>query len=294
VIIKPNTVTSLAVGGVRVTTHPLVLAAVIDAVKVHTDARNIVVADCTAMGFATLPTAEAVGFIAVTEAARVPFVAWETLPYTPYLDPDWTTLSEAKFIPAMLHPESPEYDHFINVPMLKNHEQIPDTNVDFTCCLKNFVGMIKWDGPNSRIGGQDIHSAELGTKAGEMGRFVRNIKMNVVDAISVVLTNGPAGWKNLTRDITVSLEPHEMELAPEVGLVIASRDRVAADSLSFATLKYYARQHGVDRPYVGRAIAQQSQIKRAAELGLGTHLLDALAIEQENVPELDGILAGWS
>ncbi|MBM4363864.1 MAG: DUF362 domain-containing protein, partial [Deltaproteobacteria bacterium] len=237
--------------------------------------------------------AHAVGFTAVVEAAGTTFMALEDHPYALYFDKDWTAITDGKLIPAMLDPTNPAYDHFINVPSLKNHEQVPNTNVDFTCCLKNFVGLITWNGPNSRVGEGDIHTADLGTKVGEMGRFVPKITMNVVDALSPVLTNGPAGWVNSSRDVSTGLSTRTMDLAPEAGLVIASADRVAADALAFATLKYFARLHGIDRPYLARPVGEQSQLKRAAELGLGTHLLSALDIVSDNVTELDAILAEW-
>jgi uncharacterized protein (DUF362 family) len=84
----------------------------------------------------------------------------------------------------------------------------------------------------------------------------------------------------------------------EAGLVLASGDRVACDSLGLAVLKHYARQLGVEgktgvAKYVDRSVWEDAQIKRAAELGLGLDQPELIEIADSGVNNISDILAEW-
>ena len=169
------------------------------------------------------------------------------------------------------------FKHFINVPMLKNHEAIDYSNAEYTCCLKNHVGVISRE-TRIRGGGSGIHQRDLGEKVAELNLVVPEHTMNVVDALTVILTGGPASGDMLTA---------------EPGLILACKDRVACDSLALAVLKYYAAQQGVKRDYVDKPVWQQAQIVRAQQLNLGRSK-ENIRVASDGVAEIDAILEKWS
>ncbi len=277
VVIKPNITAGLALGGVRIYTSPLVLQGVIQAVKAHTDAAHITLAECAAFGMDTAGHATGAGIVDVCEQEGVSFLAWNEGEYAGFRDAKWSHIQDEKMVPVSLNPMS--FDHFINVPILKNHETPATSNQEYTCCLKNFVGILPYDGPGSRTDA-NIHTADLGEKAAELGLIVPRITMNVVDALIPILTGGPGG---LTENMDTA----------EAGLVLASSDRVACDSVAVAVLKHYGAQAGVDRGYVTRSVWEQAQIAHARELGLGAQDPASIEIADQGVLEIESIRAAW-
>ena len=77
------------------------------------------------------------------------------------------------------------------------------------------------------------------------------------------------------------------------GLVLASKDRVACDSLALAVLKYYASRHGIERDYVHQSVWKQAQIRRASQLGLGRVDPDLINIIGDGVEEIEGLIQQW-
>ncbi len=169
------------------------------------------------------------------------------------------------------------FDHFINLPMLKNHEAISFSNADYTCCIKNHVGVVS---RHTRIAGgaRGIHQANLGEKIAELNLAVPAHIMNVVDALTVILTGGPASWK---MDY---VHPR---------LILASKDRVACDSLALAVLRYYVASQGVNRGYLKKSVWRQAQIVRAQQLNLGRQRED-IRVAHDGVAEIEGILSWWN
>jgi uncharacterized protein (DUF362 family) len=272
VVIKPNMTGEL----IGIVTSPDVLRAVVEAIATRTDKKNITLAECCAFGLPTRKIADIVGYTALVDDLGINFLAFDEESYNGFKDPKWEHITDEKSVPVSLYPMT--FDHFINVPKLKNHEQRLNSDVEFTCCMKTFVGLLPYSGDGSRIS-DDIHTADLGEKVAELGCIVPTITMNIVDAIRPGLVNGPAP----TRD---------SEFA-DAGLILASKDRVACDSLSVAVLKTYAIQNGIDKPYVNKSVWEQAQIKRGGELGLGIVDPKNIEIIDHNVDNIADIKAQW-
>ncbi|MGA1874217.1 MAG: DUF362 domain-containing protein [bacterium] len=270
VVIKPNITcrSNPDFDGIRVVTSPDVLRSVIRAVKERTDRTNITVADACAFGFSTREAARSYGLYDVCLEEGVNFSGWEEEKYISFTHKGFFHVRSKRKIPASLS----SFNHFINVPILKNHEMVPFSNAGYTCCLKNFVGLIS---PYNRL---DLHTRDLGEKVAELNLCVPNITMNIVDALTVILTDGPAG--------------SAMDIA-NPGLVLASKDRVACDSLALAVLKYYASRQGIERDYVHQSVWEQSQIRRASQLGLGRVNPDLINIIGDGVEEIEGLIQQW-
>jgi uncharacterized protein (DUF362 family) len=270
----------------RISTSPLVLWAVIRAVKTRTAAHNITVAEASAFNWPTLGEAAETGILAVCIAEGVKFQPWEWAPYSYVCSPKWQYLKKPLRMPKSL--ADGKFKHFIGVPFLKNHELCVGTDAEYTCCIKQHVGVCN---PIDRLGGQGlisttsvpahmlgIHSVHLGEICAELHMMVPKHTMDIVDATDVILAGGPAG-----PAMTV-VHPH---------LVIASKDTVAADSLSLAVMRHYATIVPTLRPYVHKSVWEQAQIVRAQELGLGRAKED-IVVKQSGVKEIESILKKWS
>ncbi len=283
VVIKPNLTGPLP----NVCTNVEVLRGVIQAVAEHTDSRNITIAESSGLGLPTLLFAGISGYLELCRQEGARFMSWDGEEYVGFHDPEWRYIQGEKRIPRSLDPRAPEYDHFINVPILKNHEDCPHSNAVFTACIKNFVGILPFAGEGSRIE-SNIHDENLGFQVAELGRIVPRITMNVIDATTLALKNGPAGgfWGSGSQDGPL--------MTVNAGIVLASRDRVVCDSLGLAILKHYAIEEGVDRPYVHRSVWQDAQIKRAVELRLGTGSPELVELVHDGVDIFDAIKAQWS
>lgn len=282
VVIKPNCVAGVGFGGTRITTSIDVLRTVIRIVKEQTDASNITVADRSAWGISTLQSADAIGLLRLCKAENVKFLAWERAGYVAFSSPKFSHLSQAQLIPKGLD----AFDHFINVPVLKNHEEVTIGNVDFTCCMKNFVGIMEVGTRSSQS--NNIHTRDIGEKVAELGLFVPKITMNIVDALTVIVQHGPGG-----RIWTAKGPEFRPMVKANAGLILASKDRVACDSMALAVLKHYAREKDVKRSYVTRSVWEQSQIKHGAEIGLGLADPQKIRLLNKDVSNLDGIMAQW-
>jgi uncharacterized protein (DUF362 family) len=275
VVIKPNLTTGYQLA-TRVTTHPEVLRAVVRAVKQKTDAKNITVAEASAFTDpSTLEVARKVGVYDVVQSEGVNFLAWETEEYVKAISHQFQHITFRLLIPKSL--TDSRFKHFINVPMLKNHDMVWISNADYTCCIKNHVGVLAREN-RTRGGGNGIHQRDLGEKIAEINLAVPKHTMNVVDALTVILEGGPAS--------------NHMKYT-EPGLILASKDRVACDSVALAVLRYYASQMGIDRPYMEKSVWDQAQIVRAQELNLGRKK-NRIRVAGEGVAEIDGILAQWN
>ena len=274
VAIKPNLTTGYTLE-TRVTTHPEVLRAVIRAAKARTAAQNITVVEASSyMDPSTLEVAQKVGVYDVVVSEGVNFLAWEDEEYVEAAISDFRHISWLLEIPESL--TDSRFDHFINVPMLKNHDAISNSNADYTCCIKNHVGVLSREKRTSG-GGSGIHTKDLGEKIAELNLSVPVHTMNVVDALSVILSGGPASTDMQYTD---------------PGLILACKDRVACDSVGLAVLRHYAAQMGVKRPYVDKSVWQQAQIVRAQELNLGRYK-ENISVASEGVDNIDDILAKW-
>ena len=159
--------------------------------------------------------------------------------------------------------------------MLKNHQWV---TAEFTCCLKAYVGVCH---PKDRWqeGDNALHQNNIGEKIAELNLSVKPL-INIVDATSIMVKGGPDGLSAIGIWIPA-------------GLVLASKDRVACDSLAVAVLKRHASAKKVDLPYVKKSVWDQVQIYRSAELGIGQADPRLITLENIKVPDYDAIKASW-
>ncbi len=128
----------------------------------------------------------------------------------------------------------------------------------FTLSLKNSVGMVAKRLP----GGIYDYMAELHMSPNQRKMIAEinkyyDIDMVLMDAMKAFISKGPE-----TGDV---VEPQ---------LLLASNDRVAIDAVGVALLREYGVKTGIQK---GK-IFDQSQIKRAAELGIGAQSADEIEL----------------
>jgi uncharacterized protein (DUF362 family) len=196
----------------------------------------------------------------------------------------WTRAEYTRFMPGKRHwsvgfryPKIlDQVDHFINVPLLKHHMS---PGAQITCCLKSFVGVCH---PEDRhLGGSDeLHLENIGEKIAELNLAAKPT-INIVDATDVLVNGGPDG-----------LRP-KSNVRCKIDLILASRDRVACDSVGLAIMKRYAAENKVDQPYVEKSVWDHAQIYYSAELGIGQAESSRIKIEDVNVPLFDEIKDNW-
>jgi uncharacterized protein (DUF362 family) len=272
VMIKPNIVGALLYPG-TITTNPHVVRAVIRLVKER--GAHAMVADRGLMNPEL--NFRLAGFARVCDKEGAEAFPWHRSEYVRFF-PNERHWSKGFRMPKILQ----EVDHLINVPVLKNHES---TNAEFTCCLKAFVGILHpWD--RGGEGADRFHVGNISEKIAELNLCAKPL-MNVVDATTIMVRGGPGdGWIQGDRFYKVALWD-------KPGLVLASKDRVACDSVALSVLKLYGAENKVDRPYVTKSVWDQVQIYYAAELGLGKAEPDKITIEDIKVSHFDEIKANW-
>jgi uncharacterized protein (DUF362 family) len=283
VVIKPNLTAMGSPGDTcRFVTNPQVLRAVIRAVKARTAAGNITVADARAFGPSTWEISKYWGIADVIQEEGVNFLGWEEGRYSDFTHEKIRYLTQPLKIPQTLS----SFDHFINVPMLKNHKRYPLFHAVFSICLTNLVGVLE---PNYRIeSNTGIHTADIGLKIPEIGLCLPNIAMNVVDATEIILKGGPA-----TSDFRGGMQ------RARPNLILASTEMVACDTVGVAVLAAYARNRGFssrdskDYIYMERSVFEWDQIRRAHELGLGRRDPAFIEIVDRGVDTIDAIIGEW-
>lgn len=269
VVIKPNMM--MPADGYddfhRVTTHPEVLRAVIRMVKERK--AHPIVGDRGA--FSDYQAMNATGFARVCMEENATFFPWIMGEYVKF-HPGKRHWSNGLHIPKILV----EADHFINVPVLKDHEESANR---FTCCLKSYVGVCH---PEDRWqkGANALHQKNIGEKIAEIA-LCKKTAMNVVDATTVIVKGGPDGV-------------NKKSIWTRPNLVLASKDPVACDSAALAVLKLYGAENKVDLPYVHESVWDQAQIYYAAQLGIGQAEPEKITIEDARVSRLDEIKDNWN
>ncbi len=275
VMIKPNitapTIRDYYPG--RITTNPEVVRALIRLVKER--GAHALVGD---RGFTMSELAfHSTGFAKVCKQEGAEAMPWNRSEYK-WFFPHQRHWSNGFRVPIALT----RADHFINVPVLKNHES---TNAEFTCCLKAFVGVCHPDDRHQR-GPNALHRRNISEKIAELNLAATPL-INVVDATQIMVRGGP-GDGLMQGDLL-----YRNGVWREPNLIIASRDRVACDSLALATLKRYGADLNVDRPYVTKSVWDQTQIHYAAELGIGQAEPAMITIEDVKVQVFDEIKDNW-
>jgi uncharacterized protein (DUF362 family) len=261
----------------RITTKPEVLRAVIRLVKER--GASVLVGDRAMLE--TERSMETTGFNSVCAeegAEPFPFTRSEYV----WFKPEKRHWSKGFHIPKILT----EVDHFINVPMLKNHDV---TAAEFTCCLKQFVG-IALNTDRFQKGRNALHVNNIGEKIAELNLCAKPL-INIVDATTVILKGGP----DFGVMSSFPFDPDRKNVAwAQPGLILASKDRVACDSVAVAVLKRFGAEQNLDRSYIDKSVWDQVQIYYAAELGIGQADPAMITVENVNAPLFDEIKANWA
>jgi uncharacterized protein (DUF362 family) len=272
VLIKPNMCGPAIKDRVpgRITTNPEVIRAVIRLCK-ERGAREIIVSD---RGMLSSNMAmHSCGFARVCKEEGALAVPWTKAEYVRFM-PGKRHWSQGFRMPRVLT----EVDHFINVPLLKNHGAV--AGADFTCCLKSFVGVCH---PEDRHQGgiDELHDLKISERIPELNLCAKPT-INIVDATEIMVSGGPDGTS------------HKRSVWVPAQLIMASKDRVACDSMALAVLKRHAADHQVDLPYVHKRVWDQAQIYYAAELGIGQADPAQIDIIDRKVPLIDEYRATWA
>ncbi len=270
VLIKPN-ICGPAIGEKypgRITTSPEVVRACIRLVKER--GAEVIVSDRAMVG--TELAFRTSGIARVCSEEGVEAFPWTRAGYVRFF-PEMRHWSQGFRIPRILT----EVDHFINVPLLKNHAS---PGAQFTCCLKAYVGIClpldrHQEGPDA------LHTNNISEKIAELNLCVKPL-INVVDATEIMVKGGPDGLK---RKESIWVQPD---------LILASKDRVACESVALAVLRRYGAEHKVDLPYMKIGVWDQPAIYYSAELGLGQAEPHRIKIEDINVPLMDEIKDYWA
>ncbi|HUT54124.1 MAG TPA: DUF362 domain-containing protein [bacterium] len=273
VMIKPN-MTGPAIKDKypgRITTDPEVVRAVIRICR-ERGASKIYVGD---RGMFWPNTAiHTTGIAKVCKEEGAITYPWNKSPYVLFR-PGKRHWSQGFHIPEILT----QVDHFINVPLLKNHGAL-NPGADYTCCLKSFVGVCM---PKDRHqgGADELHARNIGEKIAELNLSLKPT-INIVDAVEIMVSGGPDG---LSKKRSVWARPN---------IILAGKDRVACDSLAVAILKRYGAEAKVGNDYINKSVWDQVQIYYAAELGIGQADPANITIEDINVPLMDEIRDNWA
>ena len=268
IMIKPN-MCGPAIGDKfpgRITTNPEVLRAVIKILKERKPSK-IYVGDRSM--FETNLAFVSSGFARVCQEEKVIGLPWTRCEYIRFY-PKKRHWSKGFRIPKILK----EVDHFVNVPLLKNHSL-----ADFTCCQKAYVGVClpldrHQEGPDA------FHTKNIGEKIAELNLAVKPT-INIVDAVTIMVKGGPGG---ATRKDCIWCNAN---------LILASKDRVACDSGALAALKRYGAENKVDLHYVKTSVWDQPSIYYAGELGIGQADPRNITIEDLKAPRWDEIKSNW-
>jgi uncharacterized protein (DUF362 family) len=274
VFIKPNAVHPFVDAGPGIVTSNDVLTAVVSAVRDQRPDR-VVVGDRAARTFDSLDALQASGQEAAALAAGADEVyaaprpvedpdAWVTLKPDGWEDtwgPDGGLLAMRRIVEA---------DHFINVPVLKDHRWAV-----FSLSMKNLIGAV---GDDTR---DRMHYVSRMPDALSRDIVVLNQMftptLNVLDARGALVNGGPEG----TGADAVRTQP---------GLVLASTDRVALDAAGAALLQEEIAGVSIPRPDEAQPFLTESvwdipQIRYAVTRGLGATGPEEIPLRFDQVPQ---------
>ena len=254
VLIKPNFNTG---DPHPASTNPEVIRHVIRLVK-NQDPYAILIGDRSSFWTDTLKCMKKNGVYEVAEQ--------EGAELYPFDNAEWVKVSPAKAkawpkgftVPKILN----EVDYVISMPVIKTH-----SIATFTMAIKNWVGILE---PLQRS--TDLHL--FNNKKDTFGNMLAELHLArlpdfiVMDGTKVFVEGGPTEGKVV-----------------EAGLVVASNDIIANDTVGLAILKTL----GTIPKIQGNSVWSQPQIARAVELELGARSIADIKISSENVRDIDYI-----
>jgi uncharacterized protein (DUF362 family) len=130
-----------------------------------------------------------------------------------------------------------QVDFIVNLPVIKTHR-----SASYSICLKNFIGCT-----HIRQRPYLIDSSRWEEVVAELN-LAYQPHLNVVDGTIAMIKGGP--WEGM---------------AEKTGLIISSKDRVAADVVGLGVIKAFGKWERVTE----KDVWDQKQIRRAIELGVG-------------------------
>jgi uncharacterized protein (DUF362 family) len=169
-----------------------------------------------------------------------------------------------------------QVDHIINVPVIKTHN-----TGWFTMSMKNLVGIIPGKDRiymHSKVPAnlrdsvkeqtpQNYNYPAFAKMIAEIGLAVTP-SLNILDGTKAFVKGGPREGD--------SVQPK---------LIVASRDRIAADVTGLGVLKHYGTTDRIQKV----SVWQQLVIARAVEIGLGVSDLSQIDLKSANIPEIESI-----
>lgn len=173
-------------------------------------------------------------------------------------------------------------DHVINVPVIKTHFQ-----AWFTMSMKAFVGMshhrTRQEFHNSFSGGNDLMDQKKSgsrRRRGEEGR-----KLDVAEAEPLVnriaeLNLGITPAMNIldgSKSFVFGGPSHGDTVEPK--LVVASKDRIAADATGVAVLKHFGTEYRLQR----YSVWENPFIRHAIKIGVGIDGVDKIKLHQSGL-----------
>ncbi|MFO0769146.1 MAG: DUF362 domain-containing protein [Nitrospiraceae bacterium] len=230
VLLKPNVLNDRPP---PTTTDPRVVGAMADLVR-EQGSSEIIVADGS--GIIRLPTSTnltATGMRAAAQAAGAKVLALE--------DEPWVRIEplQAKAL-TRFYFSKPVYDAdiVVNMPVIKTHRF-----AEYSCALKNVVGAVH---PRQRPS-VTFWSGDWHERIAELNLAVHP-QLTVADGTTIMIEGGPTSGTSAMMNV-----------------LLCSGDRVALDMTVLALLRTFGSWPKIE----GKRIAEQRQIKRAGELGLG-------------------------
>ncbi|MBC17328.1 MAG: hypothetical protein CL942_09795 [Desulfovibrio sp.] len=222
-------------------THPDTLEAIIRTLR-DAGARSITLPERSGMGD-TASVLQTMGVNTICEEHGAEVVIMDDLDADGYV-PHSPKRSHWKHGFLLARPFE-EADKVIQTCCLKTHQY----GGHFTMSLKNVVGAIAKYDPNDGYNYmRELHSSpRQRSLIAEIGLAFRN-DLIIMDGLKAFVSGGPHTGK---------------EVSP--GVIIAGTDPVAVDSVGVAILRTF----GTTREVMRGSVADQEQIKRAAELGVG-------------------------
>jgi uncharacterized protein (DUF362 family) len=159
-----------------------------------------------------------------------------------------------------------EVDVVLNLCCCKNH----NSSAHYTAALKNWVGLL-------HTGDRNTAHGNIGNRIPELHLAVRE-DLVIMDATGIVLTLGP--------------NPTTGQALASPGIVVATRDPVAADVTALGILRYYLAQAGVANANLTNFNCwNQPQLVRALALGIGITSRSQYNYRAVGVGQIDAIMA---
>ena len=256
VLIKPNFNTG---DPNPASTNPEVIRHVIRLVK-NQDPYAILIGDRSSFWSDTLSCMKKNGAYEVAEQ--------EGAELYPFDNAEWVRVSPAKAkawpkgftVPKILN----EVDYVISVPVIKTH-----SIATFTMAIKNWVGILE---PLQRTADLHLFNSNKDTFGHMLAELhlARTADFIVMDGTKVFVEGGPTEGKVV-----------------EAGLVVASGDIIANDTVGLAILKTLGTTDNIQ----DNSVWSQPQIARAVELELGAGSISDIKIVSENVRGIDHIIS---